>query len=122
LSPRATYGLSFRTYDISWDLTFYDGIYLTFSKEYSTFIYTDKGMYKPEDTMNFAIFCVNLETRPHNPSGGSVTIYDSQNTEIKTIANVSFVGGKYEGSFVLSGLAREGEWRLSFWEDKKVTL
>jgi uncharacterized protein YfaS (alpha-2-macroglobulin family) len=121
LSP-GSYNLYFQTYDSYTNEIFYDSLSLTYrTQKFSTFIYTDKGIYKPEDTVNFAIFCVDSETRSYNPSGGSVTIYDSQNIKIKTIANVSFVGGKYEGSLVLSDLAAEGKWRLSFEAEQQVT-
>ena len=83
-------------------------------KKFSTFIYTDKGMYKPGDTVNIAFFSLDSETKPYNPQSGSASIYDADNVKIKTFANVSIVKGKFKTSLILTDLAAEGEWRVNF--------
>jgi uncharacterized protein YfaS (alpha-2-macroglobulin family) len=79
-------------------------------------------MYKPEDVVNFSIFCVDSETRPYNPLSGSVSIYNPDDIKIKTFSNTSFVKGKFSGSLVLSELATEGEWRIDFDAESEVFI
>lgn len=90
-------------------------------KKFSSFIYTDKGMYKPGDTVNIACFCLDSETRPYNPQSGSVSFYDSDNIKIKTFANVSIVKGKFKASLILTDLAAEGIWRVNFDAEGQVS-
>jgi uncharacterized protein YfaS (alpha-2-macroglobulin family) len=84
------------------------------SKKFSPFIYTDKGIYKPGDNVKFSIFCIDSETKPFNPISGSVTIYDSEKSKIKTFTNITFVKGKYKESFVLSENTAKGIWEVNF--------
>jgi uncharacterized protein YfaS (alpha-2-macroglobulin family) len=90
------------------------------TRTYSALIYTDKGMYKPQDTVNFAIFCIDSEMRPYNPQEGVVKIFNSENIKIKSFSNISFVNGKYEGSIVLSDFAAEGIWRIDLESEDRV--
>jgi uncharacterized protein YfaS (alpha-2-macroglobulin family) len=114
LAP-GSYNIIFDIYDSFGKSSYQDVQSLTFRKQkYSPFIYTDKGMYKPGDTVKFSVFCIDSETKPYNPTSGSVSIYDAGDVKIKTFANISFVKGKYKGSLDLSDLAAEGIWKVKF--------
>lgn len=89
-------------------------------KKFSAFIYTDKGMYKPGDSVKFSIFCIDSETKPYSPQSGSVSIYNSGDIKIKTFANVTFVKGKYKAQLDLVDSAAEGEWRVNFNAEDEV--
>jgi uncharacterized protein YfaS (alpha-2-macroglobulin family) len=91
------------------------------NKKFSPFIHTDKGIYKPGDTVKFSIFCIDSETKPFNPTSGSVTIYDSERSKIKTFTNITFVKGKYKGSFVLSENTAKGIWEVKFGAQNEVS-
>jgi uncharacterized protein YfaS (alpha-2-macroglobulin family) len=120
LAP-GSYNIIFDIYDRVGQSSYQDVQSLTYRKQkYSPFIYTDKGMYKPGDTVKFSIFCIDSETKPYNPTSGSVSIYDSSDVKIKTFANISFVKGKYKGSLDLSDLAAEKVWKVKF--DAETTV
>lgn len=83
-------------------------------KTFSAFIQTDKAMYKAGDLVNFRVFAIDSETKPHNVEGGSITITDSGSAKIKSFADVKFVKGKYESSLQLSESPTLGNWKISF--------
>jgi uncharacterized protein YfaS (alpha-2-macroglobulin family) len=122
LAP-GSYSLIVDVYDSFGRNSYQDVIALTYrNKKFSPFIHTDKGMYKPGDTVKFDVFCIDSETKPYNPTSGSVSIYDSESTKIKTFANISFVKGKYKGSFDLSENTAKGVWEVKFEAEGEVRL
>lgn len=92
------------------------------TKKFSAFLTTDKGIYKPEDKVKFSIFCIDSETLPYNPKGGSVVIYDSADFKVKTFTNISFVRGKFKESLTLTEKAVKGEWKIIFKAEGEVTF
>lgn len=104
-------------------LSYYDVQDLIFVKtQFSTFIQTDKAMYKAGDLINFRVFAVDSETRPYNLNSAVVTIFDSTDIKIKIFPNVTFVKGTYENSLQLSESPSLGNWRIRIESGTIVSL
>ena len=116
-----SYALTIDVYDSVGKMFYRDVQALTYrKKKFSAFIYTDKGMYKPGDTVKFSVFCIDSETKPYNPQSGYVSIYDSGDIKIKTFANVTTVKGKYKGELILTENTAKGKWRVKFEAEGEV--
>jgi uncharacterized protein YfaS (alpha-2-macroglobulin family) len=115
-----SYQLIVDVYDSVGQTNYQDVIDLIYrNKKFSAFIHTDKGVYKPGDTVKFSIFCIDFETKPYNPTSGSVAIPSKLST--KTFNNISFVKGKHKGSFKLSETTAMGNWRMYFYAEGEVS-
>jgi uncharacterized protein YfaS (alpha-2-macroglobulin family) len=120
--PPGVYRLTVDFFDSITSQNFQDIINLKYqNKKFSPFIYIDKGIYKPGDTVKFSIFCIDSETKPFNPTAGIVSIFDSDKKQIKTFTNITFVKGKYKGTFVLSENAPTGMCEVKFQAEYEVS-
>lgn len=117
-----SYSLLVSAYDPYSKRTYKQEQKLVYEKKiFSAFIQTDKAMYKAGDLINFRVFAINSETKPHNVEGGSIMITDSGSTKIKSFADVKFVKGKYENSLQLSDSPTLGSWKISFEANGEVS-
>ena len=67
------------------------------SKQFSTFIQTDKSVYKPSDLIKFRILVLNAETKPfENIKNIEVFVTDGADNRVKQFDNVVFAKGVYQ--------------------------
>ncbi|XP_037809417.1 CD109 antigen-like [Lucilia sericata] len=77
------------------------------------FIQTDKGIYKPQDVVNFRIVILDEHTRPLNITEPvHVEILDDENNRVKQFRNVSLKTGVYTGKLKLSKYPVLGTWSI----------
>ncbi|KAH8412667.1 hypothetical protein KR009_004419 [Drosophila setifemur] len=76
-------------------------------------IQTDKGKYKPGDTINYRVIFLNENLQPDIPSEEVVVWFeDSKSNRIKQEKHIKTTGGVYTGKFELSEFATLGMWSL----------
>ncbi|KAH8335883.1 hypothetical protein KR074_001015 [Drosophila pseudoananassae] len=76
-------------------------------------IQTDKGKYKPGDTINYRVIFLNENLLPESASDEVVVWFeDSKRNRIKQEKHIKTTGGVYTGKFELSEFATLGSWSL----------
>ncbi|XP_037957339.1 pregnancy zone protein [Teleopsis dalmanni] len=76
-------------------------------------IQTDKGVYKPGDTVNFRVIFLDENLKPGLPSKDVIIWFeDSKRNRIKEIKDLEVVKGVYTGKFEISEYAVLGYWRI----------
>ncbi|XP_034474087.1 pregnancy zone protein isoform X2 [Drosophila innubila] len=74
---------------------------------------TDKGKYKPGDTVNYRVLFLDENLRPDKPDDDVVVWFeDSKRNRIKEVKHIQTRTGVYTGKFVLSDFATLGTWTL----------
>uniref|UniRef100_A0A0A1WMQ8 TEP1-F n=1 Tax=Zeugodacus cucurbitae TaxID=28588 RepID=A0A0A1WMQ8_ZEUCU len=77
-------------------------------------IQTDKGKYKPGDTVNFRVLFLDENLKPSGPSASSVMWFeDGKRNRIKEYKNFTVTKGVYTGKFQISEYPVNGRWRLA---------
>jgi hypothetical protein len=89
-------------------------------ERFSTFIFTDKSVYSLGETINLSIFSFDSETLPYNPKSAVVSILSSGLKTEKSFVNVTFVKGKYKGSYELKEISFLGTSNILFEAEGKV--
>jgi CD109 antigen len=93
-------------------------------KNYSTFIQTDKSIYKPGDIVKFRILVLDGDTKPFKVDDIKIIIVDSDKNIIKKFkdANEKMVKGVYKNELQLSDTVNIGKWEILVKiKDDKVT-
>ncbi|KAL7739077.1 hypothetical protein ACLKA6_011410 [Drosophila palustris] len=76
-------------------------------------IQTDKGKYKPGDTVNYRVLFLDENLKPDKPEDDVVVWFeDSKRNRIKEEKHLMTRSGVYTGKFVLSEFATLGSWTL----------
>ncbi|XP_016984792.2 alpha-2-macroglobulin isoform X2 [Drosophila rhopaloa] len=76
-------------------------------------IQTDKGKYKPGDTINYRVLFLNENLLPDTAEDEVVVWFeDSKRNRIKQEKHIKTTGGVYTGKFELSEFATLGSWSL----------
>ncbi|KAH8281371.1 hypothetical protein KR054_000154, partial [Drosophila jambulina] len=76
-------------------------------------IQTDKGKYKPGDTINYRVIFLNENLLPDTAAEEVVVWFeDSKRNRIKQEKHIKTTGGVYTGKFELSEFATLGSWSL----------
>ncbi|KAH8266701.1 hypothetical protein KR018_011420 [Drosophila ironensis] len=76
-------------------------------------IQTDKGKYKPGDTINYRVIFLNENLLPDTAADEVVVWFeDSKRNRIKQEKHIKTTGGVYTGKFELSEFATLGSWSL----------
>lgn len=76
-------------------------------------IQTDKGTYKPGDTVNYRVLFLDENLRPAKPDDDVVVWFeDTKRNRIKEEKHFQTRSGVYTGKFVLSDFATLGSWTL----------
>lgn len=76
-------------------------------------IQTDKGKYKPGDTINYRVIFLDENLRPDTAKDEVVVWFeDSKRNRIKQEKHIKTTGGVYTGKFELSEFATLGSWSL----------
>lgn len=76
-------------------------------------IQTDKGKYKPGDTINYRVIFLNENLLPDTAADEVVVWFeDSKRNRIKQEKHIKTTGGVYTGKFALSEFATLGSWSL----------
>ncbi|XP_026843715.1 alpha-2-macroglobulin-P isoform X1 [Drosophila persimilis] len=76
-------------------------------------IQTDKGKYKPGDTINYRVIFLDENLRPDTAEDGVVVWFeDSKRNRIKQEKHIKTTSGVYTGKFELSEFATLGTWTL----------
>lgn len=85
-------------------------------EEFKTYvkIQTDKGKYKPGDTINYRVLFLDENLKPAKPEDEVVVYFeDPKRNRIKELKNLETRTGVYTGKFVLSEFANLGGWSLT---------
>lgn len=83
--------------------------------EFKTYvkIQTDKGKYKPGDTINYRVLFLDENLKPSTPEEEVVVYFeDPKRNRIKELKHLETRTGVYTGKFVLSEFANLGSWSL----------
>lgn len=88
---------------------------------FSLLIQLDKPIYRPGDLVRLRVLAIDSETRPYNVPSAIVSILDSGSNLVKSFTNISFVKGKYEGSFQLSDNPPMNQWTVSVSAESEVS-
>ncbi|XP_062120813.1 alpha-1-inhibitor 3 isoform X3 [Drosophila sulfurigaster albostrigata] len=90
-------------------------------------IQTDKGKYKPGDTINYRVLFLDENLKPDKADDNVVVWFeDSKRNRIKEEKHIKTRSGVYTGKFVLSEFATLGSWSLiaqnggSYYSDERV--
>ncbi len=86
---------------------------LTSTKVFSTFIQTDKAIYKPSDVLQYRILAIDFNTKPIQPKKVTVKITDPGSNEIQKIENIKFEKGIYQSKLEISKAPPLGMWKIS---------
>jgi len=83
-------------------------------------IQTDKGKYKPGDTINYRVIFLNENLLPETAEDEVVVWFeDSKRNRIKQEKHIKTTGGVYTGKFELSEFATLGSWSLQVQNGKE---
>ncbi|XP_070496240.1 CD109 antigen-like [Chironomus tepperi] len=84
-------------------------------RQYSTFIQTDKSIYKPGDIVKFRIFVVDGDTKPFKFDDIEVFITDGGRNRVKLFEDPKgkFIKGVYQNELQLSDQPVMGTWRIN---------
>jgi Macroglobulin domain MG3/MG2 domain len=85
----------------------------TNSKKFSTFVQTDKSVYKPADNVQFRVFVLDAETKPIDTSKVEIYITDGADNRVKQYDNPKFHKGVFQGELQLSDLPVMGTWHIN---------
>lgn len=95
-------------------------------KSFSTYIQTDKAIYKPGDTIRFRVLVLDANTKPAPIMGDmKVFIQDGNSNRVKQYANVTTTKGVYSDELQLSDFPVLGDWSINVdvnGETKKKTI
>ncbi|XP_017069812.2 LOW QUALITY PROTEIN: alpha-2-macroglobulin-P [Drosophila eugracilis] len=85
-------------------------------------IQTDKGKYKPGDTINYRVIFLNENLLPDTAEDEVVVWFeDSKRNRIKQEKHIKITGGVYSGKFELSEFATLGSWSLQVQNGEQKT-
>ena len=84
------------------------------TKKYSTFIQTDKSIYKPGDNVKFRVFVLDAETKPFKFEDIEIYITDGGRNRVKQFENPkgNFIKGVYQNELQLSDSPVMGKWHI----------
>ncbi|KAH8405167.1 hypothetical protein KR222_007055, partial [Zaprionus bogoriensis] len=85
-------------------------------EEFKTYvkIQTDKGKYKPGDTVNYRVIFLDENLKPTDPENEVVVYFeDSKRNRIKELKHIKARSGVYTGKFVISEFPTLGSWTLT---------
>ncbi|XP_064609434.1 CD109 antigen-like [Liolophura sinensis] len=77
----------------------------------AVFIQTDKGIYRPSQTVLFRVFAVSPDLKPYTGTF-DVNIFDPKNNKIKQYTDVRGDDGIYSGELTLSDQPVTGRWKI----------
>ncbi|CAG9811984.1 unnamed protein product [Chironomus riparius] len=83
-------------------------------KKYSTFIQTDKSVYKPGDIVKFRIVILDVDTKPFKFDDIEIFITDGGEHQVKKFEDPKskFVKGVYKNELQLSDSLVQGRWQI----------
>ncbi len=84
-----------------------------FPKRYDAFIYTNRGIFKPNSTIGFTILVRNNDQKAVSHLKLLATLYDSNYNKIATKTLITDDFGKAEGKFLLSPVKNRGTWEIA---------
>jgi len=84
------------------------------TKKYSTFIQTDKNIYKPGDNIKFRVFVLDANTKPFKFDDIEIFITDGGRNRVKQFENLKgkFINGVYKNELQLSDSPVMGSWLI----------
>lgn len=82
------------------------------TKKFSTFVQTDKSIYKPSDKVQFRVLVLDANTKPFQTSNIKVHITDGGNNRVKQYENVKLNKGVYQSEMQLSDSPVMGDWQI----------
>jgi len=85
------------------------------TKKYSSFIQTDKSIYKPGDNVQFRVFVLDADTKPFKLDNIEIFIFtDGGSNRVKLFENPKgkFVKGVYKNELQLSDSPVMGRWLI----------
>jgi len=82
------------------------------SKQYSTFVQTDKSMYKGSDVVKFRVLILDRDTKPYAASSVEIYITDGDRNRVKQFSKPKFTKGVFQGELQLSDSPVLGEWTI----------
>lgn len=89
-------------------------------KKFSTFIQTDKAIYKPGDKIQFRVLVLDANTKPYDTTKIAVHINDGGQNRIKQFSNVKLEKGVYQDELQLSDSPVLGNWNVIVEVEGKV--
>jgi len=94
------------------------------TKKFSTFIQTDKSIYKPGDNVKFRAFVLDADTKPFKFDDIEIFITDGSVHQVKKFEDPKgkFIKGVYKNELQLSDTLIKGTWQIHVYVNKrKVT-